>query len=119
MAEPDSNPAYDCVAVDVRDVNELYAIYMPFITNGGLFLNRRQLGDAQYDLGDQIAVLLRLDAAEEQLRVETRVVWVTPSSQARGVGGIGVQLMDNGHVQSQVERMLTGMLQSERPTLTL
>lgn len=107
------------IEVDIQDVDDLYAVYMPFITGGALFLNRRRLGNVEYNLGDQVVVLLRLDAVDDQFRLETRVVWVTPSNPARGTGGIGVQFMDNGQTQAQIERMLTGMLQSERPTLTL
>lgn len=119
--EPDSSaPVADSTEIDIRSADELYAMYMPFVSGGGLFLSGRRLGERNPELGSELNLALRLSADDEQFQVLGRVVWLTPSSRKQGVAaGAGVQLLDNGEAQARIERLLTGMLSSERPTLTL
>lgn len=127
------------VRVDIDDADGLYAAYMPFITNGGLFVHADRLAHMNCDLGTDIYLLLQLKAENERLPVHGRVVWLSPSkdhqrgpaakvqprtslqlSQLAGnAAGAGVQFRDNGEVQRRIEVLLTGMLNSERRTLTL
>lgn len=107
------------IEVEVCSVDELYAMYMPFISGGGLFLNDRRPGETPCELGADVTMALRLTAGDEQLLVPGRVVWLTPSSRQQGAAGAGIQFLDNGEAQSRIERLLAGLLGSERPTLTL
>lgn len=103
----------------MANVDDLYAAYMPFIKNGGLFVNVRRLADAQYSLGSDVGMVLRLSGEDDQLRAPGRVVWLTPWSRDQETAGIGVQFQDDGQAQSRIEHLLAGMLHSEQQTLTL
>src|SRR5699024_2776820 len=111
--------APDPIEIDVRSVDELYAMYMPFISGGGLFVNGHRLGGLVCELGSELTLALRLSADDEQQQVSGRVIWLTPASRKGGTSGVGIQLLDNGEMQGRIERLLTGMLSSQRPTLTL
>ena len=122
MAEPEPALASaSATRIDgvVRNVDELYAMYMPFISGGGLFLDGHRHDGIACELGTDVAMALQLPADDELLPVQGRVVWLTPSSRSQGAAGAGIQFLDNGEAQSRIERLLTGMLGSERPTLTL
>lgn len=127
------------VRVDIDDADALYAAYMPFIANGGLFVHGDLLTHMNCGLGTDIYLLLQLKAENERLPVHGRVVWLSPSkdhqrgadtklqtrtrmqlSQLAGnAAGAGVQFRDKGEVQRRIEGLLAGMINSERRTLTL
>jgi type IV pilus assembly protein PilZ len=95
--------------------NTLYASYMPFIKNGGLFVKTNK----PYKLGDEVFMLLTLMDQKERLPVAGQVIWVTPpGAQGNRIPGIGIQFgsQDNGAVRNQIEGLLAGALQSDRPT---
>lgn len=48
------------VRFDVPDDQALYQAYMPFIRNGGLFIEPGRLGGHSHDLGAEIFLLLHL-----------------------------------------------------------
>ena len=52
----------------------LYAAYMPFIKNGGLFIPTNK----SYKLGDEVFMLLNLMDEQEKIPVAGKVVWITP-----------------------------------------
>lgn len=83
------------VTLAINDVHQLQSWYMPFITNGGLFLQ----GNHDYQLGDQFFLLLDLLDEIEQIPVAVQVIWVA----ANGVKnphkpGVGVQFTDADNV---------------------
>ena len=103
------------LALAIKDKNALYAAYMPFVKNGGLFIQTRKT----YRLGDEVFMLLTLMDEKERLPVAGRVIWVTPpEAQGNRVPGIGIQFgdQDNGAAHNRIEGLLAGALQAERPT---
>ncbi len=102
----------------VRDKSALYASYMPFIKNGGLFIPTNKT----YQLGDEVFLLLQLMDEPERIPVAGRVVWITPlGAEGNRTIGIGVQFsdQDKGATKRKIEEYLAGALESERPTHTL
>jgi len=96
----------------------LYAAYMPFIKNGGLFIPTTR----QYSVGDEVFMLLTLMDQTEKIPVAGRIVWVTPrGAQGNRASGIGVQfsVQDNGQARNKIEAYLAGALQSDKPTHTM
>ena len=92
---------------------------MPFITHGGLFIPTNR----DYDLGQELFLLLNLMDETEKIPVQAKVVWKTPagSENFRAVG-IGVQFIEeqNGSIaRSKIETYLAGSLGSDRPTHTM
>ncbi len=105
------------LSLTIRDRNVLYAAYMPFIANGGLFVPTVD----EYQLGDEVFLLLRLMDEPEPIPVAGRVVWITPpGAEHQRVAGIGAQFSDGDDlVRAKIETYLAGILQSGRPTHTL
>ncbi len=106
------------LSLSIKDKSALYAAYMPFIKNGGLFIPTNK----QYKLGDEVFMLLTLLDEKEKLPVAATIVWITPTgSQGNRAAGVGVQFSEqnNGQAQKKIETYLAGALQSDRPTHTM
>lgn len=102
----------------IKDKMALYAAFMPFVNNGGLFMPTSK----KYQIGDEIFLLLRLLEEPERIPVAGKVVWVTPAgAEGNRAVGIGIQFsdQDNGAARRKIEDYLAGMLSSERPTHTM
>ncbi|MEJ2061139.1 MAG: PilZ domain-containing protein [Gammaproteobacteria bacterium] len=102
----------------IKDKGSLYAAYMPFVKNGGLFIPTNR----HYKLGDEVFMLLTLLEEKERMPVAGKVVWITPQgSQGNRTPGIGVQFspQDNGQTRTKIETLLAGALHSDRPTHTM
>jgi len=101
----------------IKDRATLYACWMPFVKNGGLFIPTSK----PYRLGDEIFILLSLLNEPEQIPLTGKVVWITPQgSQGHRKPGIGVQLGATAQeTRNKIETLLTGLLTSERPTYTI
>lgn len=100
------------------DKAALYSAYMSFVTGGGLFVSSRR---HQYQLGDEVFMLVTLPGETEKLPVAGRVVWLTPAgAQGNRPQGFGVQFTDaDGSVRNRVEDALAGTLDSGRDTHTM
>ncbi|MCG6970342.1 MAG: PilZ domain-containing protein [Gammaproteobacteria bacterium] len=106
------------LSLAIKDKSSLYTAYMPFVKNGGLFIPTNK----NYNLGDEVFMLLTLMDEKEKIPVAGKIVWVTPpGSQGNRIAGIGVQFsdQDNGTVRNKIETYLAGALQSDRQTHTL
>ena len=101
----------------LKDKTQLYAAYMPFLRNGGLFVPTAK----PYRLGDEVFVLLSLPGEAEKIPVAGKVVWITPQgAQGNRVAGIGVQFGDGDQaLRNRIETCLAGTHHSERRTLTM
>ena len=105
------------LSLTIKDKSVLYAAYMPFIKNGGLFVPTNK----DYTLGEEIFMLLQLMDEPEKIPLAGKVVWITPKgAQGNRLTGIGVQLpsTDEG-LRQKIETYLAGTLNSARPTHTL
>lgn len=112
------DPRAAILSLTIRDKSALYAAYMPFIKNGGLFIPTAK----PYKLGDEVFMLLTLMDSKEKIPVAGRVVWITPKgAQGNKTAGIGVQFseLDKGATKNKIEIQLAGALKSERPTHTM
>ncbi len=105
------------LSLTIRDKAVLYAAYMPFIQNGGLFIPTNK----SYNLGDEVFMLLSLMDEPEKIPVAGKVVWITPKgAQGNRAAGIGVQFSgDDDSANSKIENYLAGSLESDRPTHTM
>jgi len=106
------------LSLAIKDKGSLYAAYIPFVQNGGLFIPTTKL----YQLGDEVFMLLSLMDETERLPVAGNVVWITPANaQGNRTSGIGVQFskQDNGQTRNKIETLLAGALQADRPTHTM
>jgi type IV pilus assembly protein PilZ len=89
----------------IKDPVELNLSYMPFITDGGLFVPTETF----YPLGTKLTVDLLLPGHKESLKIEAKVVWVTPPNALYQVlCGVGVQLIGTQApaIRAQIEASL-------------
>ncbi|MGY0220046.1 PilZ domain-containing protein [Endozoicomonadaceae bacterium StTr2] len=105
------------LSLTIKDTAVLYAAYMPFIKNGGLFIPTTR----DYKLGDEVFLRLKLMEESDQLPVPAKVVWITPKgAQNGGAAGIGVQFIDETDVaRTKIETYLAGAIKADRPTNTM
>ncbi|HEC30378.1 MAG TPA: pilus assembly protein PilZ [Gammaproteobacteria bacterium] len=106
------------LSLTIKDKSALYAAYMPFVKNGGLFIPTNK----NYQLGDEVFMLLTLMDESEKLPVAGTIVWITPKgAQGNRASGIGVQFsnQDNGGARNKIETYLAGALTADRPTHTM
>lgn len=101
----------------LKDAAELYACYMPFVENGGLFVPSRK----QFSIGDDVFLLLELMDEPDKLPLTGKVVWITPKGTSGGrKQGVGVQFPpESQQLTQRIETYLAGLMSSGRPTYTL
>jgi len=117
MNEPVSpGPRNGILSLTIKDKSVLYAAYMPFIKNGGLFIPTNK----NYKLGDEVFMLLNLMDEAEKIPVAGKVAWITKGAQGNRAAGVGVQFNDGDNTaRSRIETHLAGALKSDRPTHTM
>jgi type IV pilus assembly protein PilZ len=113
-----SSPRQGILSLSIKDKNALYAAYMPFITNGGLFIPTNR----EYEMGQEVFMLLNLMEETERLPIAGKIIWKTPAgSEGYRTTGIGVQFcdQDGGMARNKIETYLAGALESDRATHTM
>jgi type IV pilus assembly protein PilZ len=97
--------ADEIITYTIKDPVELNLSYMPFVINGGLFIPSFQA----YSLGDPVLVDLQLPGRKDSLRIEGKVVWITPKNALHHVlSGIGIQFTGTNAIviKAQIESQL-------------
>ncbi len=105
------------LSLSIKDKQSLYAAFMPYVKNGGLFIPTNKM----YNLGDEVFMLLTLMESNERLPVAGKIVWVTPKgAQGNRAHGVGVQFspQDKGTTRGKIETHLAGV-NAERITHTM
>lgn len=105
---------------DIKDKNQLYSFYMPFLKNGGLFMPTK----VHISPGTKLSILLSLPDDKMKKTVTGKVSWITPADALMGLAqGVGVHFEDNEQnrlLKTQIENALAGILgHSETRTMTL
>lgn len=111
-------PTAGILSLTIKEKDMLYAAYMPFITNGGLFIPTQR----EYKMGEEVFIVLQLMEEKERLPIAGKIVWKTPAeSEGSRSAGVGVQFndQDNGTARNKIETYLAGALESKNPTHTM
>ena len=105
------------LSLTIKDKAVLYAAYMPFLDNGGIFVPTNK----RYSIGDEVFMLLTLMDEPEKIPIAGRVVWITPpGAQGNRQAGVGVQFSEqDATANAKIEIHLGGALSSERQTHTM
>ena len=106
------------LSLSIKDKASLYAAYMPYVKNGGLFIPTTK----KYSLGDEVFMLLTLMEDKERLPVAGKIIWITPQgAQGNRSAGVGVQFsfQDKGATRNKIETHLAGAMNSDRITHTM
>ncbi len=116
-AAPVARPSV--LSLAIKEKSALYAAYMPFLVNGGIFVPTNK----SYKLGDEIYLILSLMDDPNKYPVAGKVAWITPAgannSRAQGIG-VHFPSDDGGvRVRQRIEELLGAALGSSRATHTL
>ncbi|AWM79820.1 pilus assembly protein PilZ [Gammaproteobacteria bacterium ESL0073] len=106
------------INVSIPNKNVLYASYMPFVTDGGIFVRSQR----KHSLGDEVFLLIDLLDEEEKLPVTGKVVWISPANQGNRVKGVGIQFStsDSAPIREKISKYLAGLLEGNtQPTFTM
>ncbi len=107
------------LSLSIKERTALYAAFMPFLKNGGLFIPTTRL----HQMGDQVYMLLSLMEDPAKLPLSGKVVWITPAgAQGSRQQGIGVQFDSSDAssvVRNKIESILGNAMKATRPTHTM
>ncbi len=119
MSTSASTPRPSVVQLAIKEKGALYAAYIPLFTEGGVFIPTTR----DYQLGDDIYVLLTLPEDTQRYPIAGRVAWVTPPRAAGNrVQGVGIRFPKDEksrQIKARIEEILGTHLTSERPTQTM
>jgi type IV pilus assembly protein PilZ len=107
------------LSLPIKEKSALYAAYMPFIANGGIFVPSTKA----YRIGDEIYLILTLMDDPTKYPIAGKIAWITPAGANNNkVQGIGVQFSadESGQrIKQRIEELLGAALGSSRATHTL
>ncbi|KMJ52516.1 pilus assembly protein PilZ [Vogesella sp. EB] len=107
------------LSLSIKERSALYAAYMPFLRNGGIFVPTNR----DYNLGDEVFLLLTLLDDTQKLAIPGKVAWLTPAGANNNRNqGIGIEFAADEtckQARLKIESLLGGALNSTRPTHTM
>ena len=119
MSSPSTAPRPSVMQLAIKEKAALYAAYIPFFVEGGIFVPTPR----DYRLGDDVYVLLTLPEDTQRYPVAGRVAWVTPARAAGNrTQGVGIQFPKDeksAQLKAKIESLLGSSLSSDKPTQTL
>ena len=119
--DPNSAPVArpTVLSLAIKEKAALYAAYMPFLKNGGMFVPTQKT----YKLGDEIYLIMALMDDPNKYPIAGKVAWITPpGAHNNKAQGIGVHFPDDESGQRarlRIEEILGAALRSSRATHTL
>ena len=107
------------LSLAIKEKAALYAAYMPFLVNGGMFVPTQKA----YKLGDEIYLILTLMDDPNKYPIAGKVAWITPAAannnKAQGIG-VHFPADESGQrARARIEEILGAALRSSRATHTL
>jgi type IV pilus assembly protein PilZ len=119
MSSTTSSPRPSVIQLAIKEKAALYAAYIPLFAEGGMFIPTAR----DYQLGDDVYVLLSLPEDPQRYPIAGRVAWVTPGRAAGNrTQGVGIQFPKDEKarlLKIKIEELLGGHLGSDRPTQTI
>jgi type IV pilus assembly protein PilZ len=106
------------LSLSIKEKAALYAAYMPYLKNGGIFVPTTR----PYQLGDDVYLILTLLDDATRIPVAGKVVWISPAAGGSKTPGIGVHFPPDESgmtARKRIEDALGAALKSARPTHTL
>jgi type IV pilus assembly protein PilZ len=106
------------ISLQIKEKGALYAAFLPFVENGGLFVPTQR--PAQ--LGDELYVILSLMDDPTKVAIPGRIAWITPAGTTGRPQGIGIQFQKteaSDQARAKIEDLIGAALKSSRPSHTL
>ncbi|MFC0251903.1 PilZ domain-containing protein [Massilia consociata] len=112
-------PRPSVLSLAIKEKAALYAAYMPFLKNGGMFVPTTK----PYRIGDEIYLILALMDDPNKYPIAGKVAWITPAgannSKAQGIGVHFPSDEAGQRAKQRIEEILGAALRSSRATHTL
>ncbi|MBC7574211.1 MAG: PilZ domain-containing protein [Herminiimonas sp.] len=107
------------LSLPIKEKAALYAAYMPFLTNGGIFVPTSK----PYKIGEEIYLILTLMDDAAKYPIAGKIAWITPAgannNKAQGIG-VHFSADESGvRVKQRIEELLGAAIGSTRATHTL
>ena len=123
VTQPETNaaqaPRPSVLSLAIKEKVALYAAYMPFLKNGGMFVPTNK----PYKIGDEIYLILALMDDPNKYPIAGTVAWITPSgvnnNKAQGIGVHFPADEAGQRAKARIEEILGAALRSSRATHTL
>jgi type IV pilus assembly protein PilZ len=107
------------IQLSIKEKAALFAAYIPFFKEGGLFVPTER----NYRLGDDLYVLVTLPDDPQRYPIAGKVAWITPARAMNNRSqGVGVRFPSDEktmHLKMRIEQTLGVHLASERSTQTI
>ena len=107
------------LSLPIKEKAALYAAYMPFLQNGGIFVPTNK----PYKIGDEIYLILTLMDDPTKYPIAGKIAWITPAgannNKAQGIGVHFSSDESGQRVKLRIEELLGAALRSARATHTL
>jgi type IV pilus assembly protein PilZ len=112
-------PRPSVLSLAIKEKAALYAAYMSFLTNGGIFVPTNKA----YSLGDEIYLILTLMDDSSKYPIAGKVAWLTPGganhNKAQGIG-VHFPADESGQrLKQRIEELLGAAISSSRATHTM
>jgi len=119
MSTSPTSPRPSVIQLAIKEKAALHAAYIPLFAEGGIFIPTAR----DYQLGDDIYVLLSLPEDPQRYPVAGKVAWVTPAKAAGNrTQGVGIQFPKDEKsrlLKLKIEEILGAMVGVDRPTQTI
>jgi type IV pilus assembly protein PilZ len=119
MSTSPTSPRPSVIQLAIKEKAALHAAYIPLFAEGGIFIPTAR----DYQLGDDIYVLLSLPEDPQRYPVAGKVAWVTPAKAAGNrTQGVGIQFPKDEKsrlLKLKIEEILGAMAGVDRPTQTI
>jgi type IV pilus assembly protein PilZ len=119
MHTTSTTPRPSVIQLAIKEKAALYAAYIPLFAEGGIFIPTTR----DYQLGDDVYVLLSLPEDPQRYPVAGKVAWVTPAKAANNrIQGIGIHFPKDDKsrlLKHKIEEILGAHLGSDRATQTI
>ncbi|MDQ3060706.1 MAG: PilZ domain-containing protein [Pseudomonadota bacterium] len=116
---PAAAPRPSIVQLAIKEKAALYAAYIPLFKEGGIFIPTPR----EYNLGDDVYVLLTIPDDIQRYPVAGKVAWVTPPrASGNRTQGIGIRFPADEKsrlLKLKIEEILGTSLASDKPTQTI
>jgi type IV pilus assembly protein PilZ len=114
-----ATPRPSVIQLAIKEKAALYTAYIPLFADGGVFIPTTR----DYQLGDDVYVLLSLPDDPQRYPIAGKVAWVTPArAAANRTQGVGVRFPADEKsrvLKIKIEQILGAHLASDRPTQTI
>jgi type IV pilus assembly protein PilZ len=114
-----TSPRPSIVQLAIKEKAALYAAYIPLFKEGGIFIPTLR----EYNLGDDVYVLLTIPDDIQRYPIAGKVAWVTPpKASGNRTQGVGIRFPADEKsriLKVKIEQILGSSLSSERPTQTI